>query len=114
MITDDRDYEKSVICAASVYKQKVYFNEEYDGLPSKIKDEIRTKVITLAQKLHCVFIMGFYDDGYVYFETQTEEGDFFFDEVGATLETNRLEREERELIENLGVWYRVFKLGASL
>lgn len=114
MIADDRDYEKSVICAASVYKQKIYFNEEYSGLPTQIKDDIRTKVILLAQKLHCIFIMGFYDDGYVYFETRCEDGDCFFDEIGATLEINRLEREEWELIEKLGVWYKVFKLGATL
>ncbi len=114
MITDDRNYEKSIICAASVYKQKYYFNPEYESLPTEIKKEIRVKVITLAEKLHCIFMMGFYDDGYVYFETRAEDNDFFFDEVGATLEVSRLEREERELTERLGVWYRVFKMGASL
>lgn len=114
MITDDRNYEKSVICAASVYKQKYYFNPEYSGLPEEIKKDIRVRVITLAEKLHCIFIMGFYDEGYVYFETRAEDGDYFFDEVGAALEVGRLEREERELTEKLGIWYRVFKLGAGL
>ncbi len=114
MITDDREYAKSVICAASVYKQKFYFNDKYAGLPEKIKKEIKVKVITLAEKLHCIFIMGFYDDGGVYYETRSEEGDFFFDEVGAALEVGRLERNERELAEELGVWYKVFMLGATL
>ncbi|MCD7905961.1 MAG: DUF6145 family protein [Clostridiales bacterium] len=114
MITDDREYEKSVICAASVYKQKYFFNDKYGGLPEEIKKQIRVKVITLAEKLHCVFLMGFYDDGDVYFETRAEENDFDFDEIGATLEVRRLERDERELIEQLGVWYKVFKLGAAL
>ncbi len=113
MITDDREYEKSVICGASVYKQKYYFNDKYAGLPDEIKKDIRIKVVTLAEKLHCVFLMGFYDDGDVYFETRAEEGDFSFDEIGAALEVRRLEREERELIEQLGVWYKVFMLGIT-
>ena len=114
MIAEDRNYEKSVICAASVYKRKFYFNPEYAGLPEEVKKDIRVRVISLAEKLHCIFIMGFYEDGYVYFETRAEEGDYFFDEVGATLEVNRLEREERELTEKLGLWYKVFRLGAKL
>lgn len=114
MITDNREYEKTVICAASVYKQKYFFNKEFDKLPSQIKEDIRIKVITLAQKLHCIFIMGFYDDGGVYFETRAEEADFFFDEVGAALEVSRLQRDERDLTEKLGVWYKVFKLGMTL
>ncbi|MCD8157588.1 MAG: DUF6145 family protein [Clostridiales bacterium] len=114
MITDDREYEKSVICAASVYKQKYFFNDKYKELPDNIKKEIRIKVVTLAEKLHCIFIMGFYDDGGVYFETRAEEGDFDFDEIGAALEVGRLEREERELTSQLGVWYKVFKLGMAL
>ncbi|MCD8089467.1 MAG: DUF6145 family protein [Clostridiales bacterium] len=115
MITaDEREYGKSVICAASVYKQKYFFNDKYSGLPEEIKKEIRVKVVTLAEKLHCIFIMGFYDDGEIYFETRAEEGDFAFDEIGAALEAERLKRSERELISRLGVWYTVFKSGKAL
>ncbi len=112
------DYEneqvKSVICAASVYKQKYYFNDKYKDLPKQVKEEIRIKVVTLAEKLHCIFTMGFYDDGEVYFETRAEENDFAFDEIGAGLECSRLEREEKDLIEKLNLWFRVFIKGEKL
>ena len=62
----------------------------------------------MAEKLNCTFIVGFDDNGDVYFETVKHEGDFDFDEIGAELEIKRLQKEELELFRAMELWYVIF------
>lgn len=100
---------KTTIAAASFYKQGYSFNAEFNELPKDIKKDIRIICTCLAEKLHGVFVMGFYSDGSVYFEAFGEENDYNFDEIGAKLEINKLKTEEKDLIKALILWYAVFK-----
>ena len=34
-------YDNNVLCSASYYNKKYYFNEVYDALPQAIKDELK-------------------------------------------------------------------------
>lgn len=106
--------EKEVIAAASSYNQKYYFNPKFNGLPIDIKNDIKTITVCLAEKLHGIFNMGFYEDGSIFFESLGENDDFDYDEIGAKLEIKKLEKEEKELIKSLSLWYKVFKNGVEL
>lgn len=77
-------------------------------LPTQIKEEIKALVASMAEKLHCVFTLGFYENGSVYIETVSDEADFDFDEIGAGLETERIKREKAELLESLSIWYKIY------
>jgi len=106
--------EKTVLAAASVYKQKYYLNPEYSQLPPEIKNEIKALCVATAQRLHCVFMVGFTDDGSVFFESQAEDDDFVYDEIGAPLEIKRLTRERKELADALRIFWLVFVGGEAL
>lgn len=96
--------------AASCYNKKYYFNPLLDKLPNKIKEDIKEISICIAEKIHGILAIGFYEDGSVYFEASKEENDFDYDDIGAKLEINRIEREEKELINSLSLWYKLFIL----
>ena len=106
--------EKTVIAAASVYKQKYYINPEFAQLPPLVKNDIKTLCVETAQRLHCVFMVGFYDDGSVFFEAQADEDDLTYDEIGAPLEIKRMTTEQKELISALQLYRQVFADGTTL
>ncbi|NLK22170.1 MAG: hypothetical protein GX308_08910 [Epulopiscium sp.] len=101
--------EKEVMASASYYAQKYYSNPEFDEIPIAIKDDIKFICISLAEKLQGIFSMGFYKNGDIYFEIKSDEKDYDFDEIGASLEIKKLEKENKELIRMLKIWYRIYK-----
>lgn len=100
--------EKIVLAAASYTEQKYFLEKEFESLPESIKEEVRTICVVLAQKLCCTFFMGFAEDGTLYFETIKREDDFDFDDIGAELEIKRLQREQKELLKALELWYAIY------
>lgn len=100
--------KKIVLNAASCYNKKYYLNPDMKKLPEQIKQEIKAVTASMAEKLHCIFIMGFYEDGRVYIEASGAENDFDFDEIGAGLEAERIRREKHELLEALQMWFKVY------
>ncbi|MCI8342270.1 MAG: hypothetical protein HFE62_03550 [Firmicutes bacterium] len=101
--------KKIVLAAASFDKEKYYINNGFEALPESIKEEIREICICLAEKLMCTFIMGFYEDGNVYFETVKSDNTLDFDDIGAELEIKKLSRERKEFVKSLKLWYVVYK-----
>ncbi len=97
--------KKTVLNAASCYNKKYFLNPDYNDMPEAVKNDIKTITVCLAEKLHCIFTIGFYEDGTLYFETAGTENDFDYDEIGAGLEIQKLEREQNELIKSLSLWY---------
>ncbi|MBR1444057.1 MAG: hypothetical protein IJ583_11065, partial [Firmicutes bacterium] len=75
--------------------------------------DIKPIAVCLAEKLHGIFTVGFYDDGSLYFEAVADEDDFDFDEIGAHLEIEKLKREQKEMIDSLMLWYKIFRKGKS-
>lgn len=99
---------KKVLAAADYAQQKYYLEPEFSALPESIQEEVRVFCVLLAQKLCCTFLVGFYEDGSLYFETVKREDDFDFDDIGAELEIKRLQREKKELLRALELWYAVY------
>ena len=93
---------KKILAAANNKEQKYFMEEEFKFLPDTIKEDLKRICVYMAEKLNCTFLVGFDDNGDVYFETIKHEGDFDFDEIGAELEIKRLQKEELEL------WYVLF------
>ena len=88
---------KKILAAANNKEQKYFMEEEFKFLPDTIKEDLKRICVYMAEKLNCTFLVGFDDNGDVYFETIKHEGDFDFDEIGAELEIKRLQKEELEL-----------------
>lgn len=103
--------DKQVIAGANCVDQKFYIDPKFSKLPEQIQEEIQIICVTLSEKLGCIFLMGFYEDGEVYFETVQFEDDINFDHIGSELEIKRVVKLHKELIESLTLWYQVVILG---
>ena len=53
----------------------------------------------------------FDEDGNLQFETNYEEGDFFYDEIGSVLKIKQYQSVKQELLESLETYYRIVFLG---
>lgn len=105
------DNKKDVLCSASYYKQGYYFNEEFKGLPENIKKELKIITVILSEKTRGIIVLGFYkDNGDFYIEALSDAEDFLYDDIGAKLEVNQVERDNQELFSSLTLWYKTMIL----
>lgn len=103
--------DDNVICGASAYEQKYYFNERFSNIPNSIKEELRTICVLFTDEVGGVLTFSFEEDGGILIETQTEEDDIYYDEVGSGLLIGEIRRKRRELLESLSLYYRIMFLG---
>lgn len=99
-----------VLCGSSAYEQKYYLNEDFEGLPKGIKDELKIMCVLFTEDVGGVLTLSFEEDGTLMFQTEAEEGDLLYDEIGSVLKVKRLQEEKRELLESLELYFRVFFL----
>lgn len=103
--------DRTVLCGASAYEQKYYFNPEFNSLPEQVKDELHIMCVLFTAEIGGVFTLVYDEDGNLEFETQAMEADGLFDEIGAALKIKKLRYEKQDLLESLELYYRVFFLG---
>lgn len=104
-------YQDSVVlCGSSAYEQKFYLNEDFERLPQGIKDELKIMCVLFTEDVGGILTLIFEEDGTLMFQTEAEEGDLLYDEIGSVLKVKRLQEEKRELLESLEMYYRVFFL----
>ena len=106
--------DKIVLCGASAYEQKYYFNQDFDALPQQVKDELQIICVMYTEEIGGVFTMEFDEDGNLQFKTEALEADAMYDDIGSVLRIKKLQEEKRELLESLEMYYRVFFLGEDV
>lgn len=108
------EQERVVLCGASAYEQKYYLNELFRKLPEQIQDELKIMCVLFTEDVGGVLTLVFDEEGTLLLEVSSEEGDFFFDEIGSELKVRQIQRERAELLQALEMYYRVFFLGEKL
>lgn len=109
------DFEDTmVLCGASAYEQKFYLNENFEGLPSQIKDELKILCVLYTEDVGGVLTLVFDEEGNLSLNVTSEEGDLLFDEIGSVLKIKQLQMEKRDLFEALESYYKVVYLGKEL
>ena len=103
--------ENIVLCGASAYEQKYYFNQDFQSLPEHVKKELQIMCVLFTEDVGGILTLEFEEDGKLNFKTEALEADARFDEIGSALRIKQLRREKRELLESLEMYYRVFFLG---
>lgn len=106
--------EEVVLCGASAYSRKFYLNEEFSGLPERIKEELNILCVLFTEDVGGALQLFFDREGQLNFRTECGENDFFYDEIGSVLKIRQIQRTKRELLEALEMYYRVFFLGDVL
>lgn len=101
---------KTVLCGANAYEKKYYYNEQFNGIPESIKEELHIICVLFTEEVGGVFTIAFEEDGNVVLETQAEESDIYYDEVGSGLLVGEVRRNRQELFESLSLYYRIFIL----
>ena len=104
------DENKMVLCGANAYEQKYYFNETFDRIPESVKEELRIICVLFTEEVGGVFTIAFEADGSVVLETDAEEDDIYYDEIGSGLLVGEIRRKRQELLESLSLYYRMFIL----
>ena len=99
-----------VLCGSNAYEQKYYLNEDFEGLPQAIKDELKIMCVLFTEDVGGILTLNFEDDGTLMFQTEAEEGDLLYDEIGSVLLVKKLQEEKRELLEALELYFKVFFL----
>lgn len=103
--------ENVVLCGASAYEQKYYFNPDFSSLPEHVKQELQILCVLYTEEVGGVLTLEFDEEGRLQFRTEALEADARYDEIGSALRIKQLRQEKRELLESLEMYYRVFFLG---
>lgn len=106
--------EDYVLCASSAYEQKYYLNPKYDKLPEGVKDELKIMCVLFTEDVGGILTLNFDEDGTLYFNTEAEEGDLLYDEIGSGLKIKQMQYEKRDLLEALEMYYKVMFLGEKI
>ena len=100
--------EKTIVISASPYNHKYYFEKDYKDIPSEIQEELIESIAAIAEKVNAIISLGFDEVGHIFIEQTTEES-VFADEIGAELEIKRFQKEKKELLKSLQLWYMIYR-----
>lgn len=103
--------DKVVLCGASSYEKLFYLNPDFDNLPQDVKDQLKIMCVFFTEKVGGRLMLEYDADGNLEFNVSANESDGLFDEIGSALEIKKLQSEQRDFLESLELYYRVFFLG---
>ena len=103
--------DKMVLCASSAYEKKFYLNENFEGLPQHVKDELKIMCVLFTEDVGGVLSLEFDENGNLELNTSADEGDLLYDEIGSVLRIKQIRKEKQELLASLEMYYRVIFLG---
>ena len=109
---DERD--GIVLCGASSYEKKYYFNSEFSKLPEQVKNSLNVICVEFTENCGGTFLIRFDEKGELSLVTDAEMADAFYDEIGAELEIRNLQSSQRQLFEEISLFYKVVFLGESI
>jgi len=102
--------DKIVLCGSNAYEKKYYFNKEFDKIPEQVKEDLHIMCVLFTEEVGGIFLIAFDEDGIPIIQTDSDENDFYYDEVSAGLLVKEVQKNKRELFEALTLYYRVFIL----
>ncbi|QUI21556.1 hypothetical protein HZI73_04270 [Vallitalea pronyensis] len=103
--------ERVILAVSNGYNKKYYLNEDFEGLPQQVKDEIKITSVLYTEDIGGIFTIGFEENGDLFLEVEVDENDLLFDDIGSGLKIKQMQQEKQELWEALETYFRVFYLG---
>ena len=65
-----------VLCGASSYEQKYYFNQDFASLPETVKQELQIMCVLFTEDVGGILTLEFDEDGSLQFKTEALDGCF--------------------------------------
>ena len=106
--------ELCVLCGASSYERKYYFNKDFSKLPDQVKDTLHIICVEFTEKCGGTLVIGFDGDGELKLITDAEEADAMYDDIGAELEIKNLQVTQRQMFSEITLFYKVVFLGEKI
>lgn len=106
--------ERIILCGANAYDKKYYYNERFRQIPRSIQDELHIICVLFTEEVGGVFTIVFEPDGGVSLETDADENDIYYDEIGSGLLVKEIRRKREELLQSLSLYYRALILKEDL
>ena len=103
--------EEVVLCGVSAYNKKFYLNEDFKGLPSQVRDELKIMCVLFTEDVGGIFQLVFDEDGNLEFRTSCDEGDLLYDDIGCGLKIKELQQKKQDLLEALQMYYKLLYVG---
>ena len=106
--------DRVVLCGASAYEQKYYFNPDFGALPQQIQEELQIMCVMYTEEIGGVLTLEFDEEGNLQFKTEALDADAMYDDIGSVLRIKKLQVEKAELLESLEMYFKVFFLGEDV
>ena len=90
--------KRMILCGANAYEKKYYYNEAFRRIPQSIQDELHIICVLFTEEVGGIFTVIFEPDGSISLETDAEENDMYYDEIGSGLLVKEIRRKRRELL----------------
>ena len=103
--------ENVVLCVSNAYEKKFYLDEAFQGLPQSIKDELKIMCVLFTEDVGGILKLVFDEEGTLNIETEFDESDLLYDDIGSALLVNKMQRDKAELFASLEMFFKVFYLG---
>ena len=104
-------YEEDVVlCVSNAYEKKYYLNEDFNGLPDHIKNELKAMCVLFTEDVGGILMLKYDENGILQFETEAAEEDILYDEIGAVLKIKQPSNQKADLLQSLELYFKVFFL----
>ena len=107
----DQKTGRVVLCGASSYTEKYYFNPAFSRLPETVKQELKILCVLFTEEAGGVLTLEFDREGTLLLQVSQEDADYLVDEIDRELRIRRLQEENRDLLNSLEMYYRLVFLG---
>ncbi len=114
MYNENTEEAKVVLCGASAYEKKYYFNEQFKALPESIREELHIICVLFTEEVGGVFTIAFDEEGQITLQTDAYDEDVLYDDISSGLLVNEIRRKRQELFQSLELYYRVFILKENI
>ncbi len=110
----DQKPERVVLCGASSYTEKFYFNPAFSRLPEAVKQELKILCVLFTEEAGGVLTLEFDRQGTLLLQVSQEDADYLVDEIDRELRIRRLQEENKDLLNSLEMYYRLVFMGEGV
>lgn len=104
-------YEDNIVlCVSNAYEKKYYLNEDFNGLPEHIRNELKAMCVLFTEDVGGILILEFDEEGNLQLKTEADESDILYDEIGSALKIKQIRNTKQDLLTSLEMFFKVFFL----
>ena len=106
MFDETFEIEGVILCAASAYEQKYYFNPDFEGLPVSVQEELQIMCVLYTAEIGGILTLHFDDSGNLLIHVTAREGDLHFAEIAIVILIKKIDSPKREILEAMEFLYK--------